>query len=538
MSIKNLVTQGELKATIAGLNALADNLSEHANQSLSKAHGWSILSQPYFDTGGNYHTDFAGGTSLVSIPGLFNTGVNNDNTLASPGTNDQHWTMIQSASKTFPGPAAIIENPIPSGYATNGPNSQWIGARISGSVSDGTYKFRISFDLTGLNAATAVISGVWASDNQTKSILLNGIATGYTLGDNSWKKQPAAKFTLSGPFLAGVNTLDFVLSNNSGPCSLRVEVSGKAAIGGVFGIPGLFNTGVDASNVVLVQGSVDPHWTLAVSPDTTNPGPNAYLMKLGGGYAANTAVSAWIGPRTTGSATAGLYTYRLSFDLTGLNPQGVVLKGQFWSNDEVQNTYINGIALGIVNTGSGKTYPTAFVITTGFLSGINTLDFIVKTNHEDSGFRAEITGTASPAGTSLTSRVLRLTVDGNVFYVPCQVSGGMDGQADPTIAPFTGIVSPQSADPASDLTVGSPTSSELVTTFEELLNAISTAASDTLSQHAGVPAEDVHGGLSWQPDTIFTSGGYTAGRRTINFILGGVQYKLVGDTNVNGPLNA
>lgn len=546
MGQKNLVTQGELSQTIAGLSALANNLNEHVNQSLSKAHGWSLLDSAYLDTGGNYHTDYAG-SSLVSIPGLFNTGVNNNGTLAVPGTNDQHWALIQSAAHSFPGPASPILNPLPGNYSSNGPNSQWIGVKASGSVPDGTYKWRLSFNLTGLNAATAIINGVWASDNQTTAVLLNGVTTGYKLGDGTEHKQPAAKFQLNGPFLSGVNTLDFVISNNNGPASLRVEISGKAAIGGVFAIPGIRNTGVKVDNSGLATlGSVDPNWKLIQSAEPTNPGPNAIVITpLNSAWAKNTAVSQWIGPRVSGNSSShiGDYVYRLSFDLTGFAPNTVILKGTFVSDNVLTNIYVNGAATGITNNQADISrtykYTTSFVIASGFLSGINTLD--IKVNNRSassSGFRLEMTGTAAHAGTNLASRVLRLTVGGNVFYFPAQVSGGMDGVADPTIPKFTGIVSPQSADPASDLTVGSPTPAELVTTFAALLNTISTSATDTLMQHAGTPAEGVHGGVTWQTESVATSGGYIMGRRSVNVTISGVQYKLIGDIVLAGPLNA
>lgn len=540
MAKKNLVTQGELNATIAGLGALADNLSQHVEASLSKAHGWSIIDSAYLDSGGNYHTDFGNQASLVDIPGLYNTGVNNDGTLASPGTNDLHWTLIQSADKKYPGPDLPILTPLPGSYASNGPNSQYIGPRVSGAVNSGTYKYRISFDLTGLNPTSAIIRGVWSSDNATNDIYLNGVSTGYN-SSTTISKQPASQFSLSGPFLAGVNTLDFIVRNGDGPCSLRVEfTTAKASVGGVFAVPGLFSTGVDDNGVVLPTGSIDPHWILAQSADSSNPGPNAYLFELRSsyGYAPNSTTSAWISSRASGSIPAGNYLYQISFDLTGFNPATVLLKGQFWSNDVVLDAYINGASLGITNTNSGKKYPTSFVVSHGFQAGANTLGFLVTTNHQDSGFRAEVTGTGAHSGDMLTSRVLRLTVGGNVFYVPAQASGGLDGTPDPSIPSFTGIVSPQSADPASDVTVGSPTSARLVTSFADLLNAISNSASSALLEHAGSSAESVHGGLTWQADQIFTSGAYLVGRRSINILINGVPYKIVADTNLSGPLNS
>lgn len=541
MGNKNLVTQGELTGTIQGLEALANNLNEHVNQSLSKAHGWSVLNKAYLDSGGLYHTDF-GQAGFASIPGLYNTGVNGDGTLAPLGTVDQHWTLILSADPATPGPSAFIANPIKSGWSNNGPKSQWLSpaADATKNRKTGSYKYRITFNLAGFNPASAVINGRWVSDDKTTAVLLNGVVTGFT-GPANYGKNPAAgtAFSFNTGFVPGLNTLDFIVTNNGGgPTGIRVEISGVASAGGVFTIPGLYATGVNSLNTVLPQGSVDPHWTIAKSPDPSFPGPDAYLFKLQSSYnyAPNSSKSAWISARPQGNSAAGLYTYRLTFDLTGFSANTAIVKGRFWSNDEVQNAYINGNALGFKNTVSGKQYPTGFVISSGFLSGLNTLDFIVKTDNQDSAFRAEVSGTASNSGSGLPSRVVRLTIDGNVFYIPAQVSGGIDGTSDPEIPEFTGIVSPQSADPATDLTVGSPAESRLVTHFSDVLDSVSNAASQTLSDHAGTPAESVHGGLTWQPDSIFTTAAYLVGRRTINIHINGVSYKIVADTNPNGPI--
>lgn len=553
MSVKNLVTQDELRTTIDSLNALADNLNEHVNQSLSLAHGWNIVDSTYLDTGGNYHTDFGSASTLVPIPGLFNTGVNNDGTLATIGTADQHWTLVQSADSRYPGPNTYINLSPPSSYTANGPNSQWINPANNsadsgggGGVSGGTYIYRLTFNLTGLNAASAVIKGTWLSDNDTNSILLNGLVTGFQGGGSYGSPIGTFQFLLTGPFLPGVNTLDFVVGNDGGPCSLRVEISGKASVGGAFAVPGLFNTGVKSDGTLAAPGTIDQHWTLVQSASPGNPGPNAYVITSPSSiWAKNTPLSQWIGPAAnagTVSSPLGLYVYRLTFDLTGYIPAATIVKGTFYTDDTPNKILLNGQATGVADTSTDDSnswqHGMAFVITTGFQVGINTLDFYVTNSNNVSGLQVVIKGTSPKAGSNLTSRVLRLTVGGNVLYIPCQQSGGMDGVADPAIPVFTGIVSPQSADPATDLTVGSPTPAELVTAFASVLNAISGASSNTLLQHAGSAAESVHSGISWQPDQVFTTGGYLAGRRSVNILINGVQYKIVADNNISGPLNA
>src|SRR2546426_5259221 len=71
----------------------------------------------------------------ASIPGLFNTGVDNSGALLSAGAVDAHYKLITSADTNFPGPDSIVVNqdfPIAGEagngpWLTNGPISKWIG---------------------------------------------------------------------------------------------------------------------------------------------------------------------------------------------------------------------------------------------------------------------------------------------------------------------------------------------------------------------------------------------------------------------------
>jgi hypothetical protein len=205
---------------------------------------WSILPNPRAVVGTNYTvTDnvfpnerfyrliWAG---VEPIPGLFNTGVGTNGTILASGTVDPHWQMVQSPDVSFPGPAAIVVNdtgfPIPP-WLTNGPASKWIAPQASQSTgnSSGTYKYRISFNLTGLEPATAAIAGHWTSDNTGPQVLLNGVPTGATSDGNFGALGNA--FLINGGFLAGANTLDFVVTNAGpgiNPTGVRVELSGTA----------------------------------------------------------------------------------------------------------------------------------------------------------------------------------------------------------------------------------------------------------------------------------------------------------------------
>jgi hypothetical protein len=547
MALGKLVTQGELANTIRGLDALANNLNEHVNQSLSQAHGWNTANGAYLDSGGIYQTDF-GQSGFVPIPGIANTGANNDGTLASPGSVDSHWTLVLSADPSFPGPNAFIASPPSGAWSSNGPKSQWISPSANGTQNrkPGAYKYRLTFNLSGLNPASALVKGSWVSDNKTTTVLLNGITTGFTNPSN-FSKQPSAgtPFQFTTGFVPGVNTLDFIVNNAaSSPTGIRVELIGLASAGGVSLIPTLFNTGVLADNTTQApQGSVDLHWTLFQSPDPPNHGPNAFVRAVVPQWLPNgTRPSKWIGPRVTGNSANGIYIFRASFDLTGFSPNATIVKGQWFSDQRTIDVRINGISTGLKSGISQGTIPTSFVIASNFLAGINTLDFVVQRPDDGTGnlypvgFRCEVSGTSATGGSGLQPRVVRLDIDGNVFYTPAQASGGLDGETDPAIPSFTGIVSPQSADPADDLTVGSPASAELVTAFGLTLDPISQAAIDALLQHAGASAQGTHGGLTWQVENVFTTAAYLVGRRTINVLIGGVPYKIVADTNPNGPI--
>jgi hypothetical protein len=556
VSIKNLVTQGEIGSLTDSLGALADNLNAHVNDSLSNAHGFSMELSPYLDTGGNYHTDFGASTPQV-IPGLYNTGVNNDGSLATVGTAEQHWQLVQVPYSGNSG--AYIETPIYSGNSQLSSKSQWIGPNINGNAiaPNGSYRFRLTFSLAGLNPSTAVInvnfSGVSVQGSST-IVYLNGVATG--IAYSPLPNQFSIKFKLTTGFIAGTNTLDFLMGNNGYPVGLVVELSGTAFIGGPAPIPTLFNTGLTAGGGLAAPFAVDPNWTIISSADSSAPGPNAIVVNDAGNvypfgqqsqvWAPNGPRSKWIGPKGNQSAlppaqpntmAVGNYTYRLSFSLAGFNPATAIVRGVWASDNTTTAVLLNGQATGITGPSNFASQPNApFLLTSGFVAGVNTLDFVVNNNAlGPSGIRVEVSGTAQLSGTGQPGRVLRLTIGSTELFIPAQLSGGIDGTPDATIPTVSGAATLQSADPASNLLVGSPTNCALVTTFAAQVAAITNSSNAQLFNHAGDIPENVHGGASWQPDTIFSSGGYLVGRRSINIVVNGAVYKLVADTNLRGP---
>jgi hypothetical protein len=119
-------------------------------------------------------------------------------------------------------------------WLANGPSSQWIGPQspIEALCPVGTYDYRTTFNLTGYDAATAVINGSWITDNIGEEILINGVDTGSYHPDEQFTT--ASPFTITSGFVPGLNTLDFIVCNAAGgsstsnPTALRVEMSGTA----------------------------------------------------------------------------------------------------------------------------------------------------------------------------------------------------------------------------------------------------------------------------------------------------------------------
>ncbi|MCX6955611.1 MAG: VPDSG-CTERM sorting domain-containing protein [Verrucomicrobia bacterium] len=157
---------------------------------------------------------------------------------------------------------------------------------------------------------------------------------------------------------------------------------------------GLFNTGVNSSGVGLALGANDSHYDvvqngLADAVVVSSP-PGVWL--------ANTSASEWIWQAASGQPTNVDRTFRTTFDMTGLSLSSAVINGR-WSTDNLgMDILVNGVSTG--QTATGFTSWFNFSIGSGLLvSGVNTIDFVVRDQGSISGFRAEFTtATASAAG--------------------------------------------------------------------------------------------------------------------------------------------
>lgn len=153
--------------------------------------------------------------SAAPIAGLFNTGQ------STTGTADNYWTVVAP-----PGAAQVVTlSLIPNTWLPNTGSSSWVwvnadGQPIGTDLSPVVYTFRYSFNLdSALDPSTVLITGRWATDNTGTQLRVNGNNTNQTSpGFSAW-----TGFTLNSGFVAGLNTIDFVVSDHGYLAGFRAE---------------------------------------------------------------------------------------------------------------------------------------------------------------------------------------------------------------------------------------------------------------------------------------------------------------------------
>ncbi len=140
-------------------------------------------------------------------------------------------------------------------------------------------------------------------------------------------------------------------------------------VAGAQGVTGLFNTGVDAFGTKLTFGATDLHYTVLENGGsqaivTNHP---AYIQDVN---------SAYIWQTSSGQPGNTTRTFRTTFNIgAAYDPFTAFVSGE-WSTDNAgTNIFLNGVATG--NTSPSFTSFTSFLISAGFVSGLNTLDFQV-----------------------------------------------------------------------------------------------------------------------------------------------------------------
>lgn len=163
---------------------------------------------------------------------LFNTGLDSSGGLISGSQIDANWITVVPD-----GNAVAYFN---GAYASNDTDSQWISVAGDGANNNTDFRetvFSTTFDLTGYDASTAIISGLWGVDNSA-TISLNGVATSIALVFGKSSFSSLTGFSISDGFVGGVNTLSVNLTNgypdlnrtDIGPLALRFDNMELSAI--------------------------------------------------------------------------------------------------------------------------------------------------------------------------------------------------------------------------------------------------------------------------------------------------------------------
>lgn len=199
-------------------------------------------------------------------------------------------------------------------------------------------------------------------------------------------------------------------------------------------ITSLYNTGVNNLGVSLAggTGTSDPHYTADGGTAQVGTGATGLVPVNIGAWLADSVTSAWIGLPTSNNqlnaANSQIVDFRTTFDLTGYIPSTASITGLAgWATDDYGlDVFINGVSTGQTTAlncnGSSYCAFTPFSIASGFIPGINTLDFRVQNSPASAcdescqalfggnpfGLRVEMTGTAEIAQTPLPSTWLML----------------------------------------------------------------------------------------------------------------------------------
>ncbi len=159
----------------------------------------------------------------------------------------------------------------------------------------------------------------------------------------------------------------------------------------------LFNTGVGLS----VSGA-DPHWQAVAISDALNFQPHpAQVISLDAWLENDPHKSQWITFKGENPNNAE-YTFRTTFDLTGMYPRTAYVDAWFLADNRVSAVRINGKNVKVYPHGwNNFTMFSRFQVTSGFVEGINTLEIDVHNGEPMEGdgpglmgLRVELSGTA------------------------------------------------------------------------------------------------------------------------------------------------
>jgi hypothetical protein len=331
---------------------------------------------------------------LRNIADLYNTGVDNAGFSLPAGAPDAHFTF---ATPPPSGTAPLVATsttgfPVAPGgpWLGDSPTSAWLVPTPNTTGNAGDYLYRTTFTLPGnVDLSQVYLAGHWASDNDGRDILINGVSTGTfnNLGFSAYSPQ----WAIQRGFKTGLNTLDFVVNeatgseNNGGFTGLRVEMGGKyaAPAAGRVAIASLRNSGAVApKGAAMPDRTVDPGVVLnpqstVIAPVLTKTGASGFPVPP---WTPDSIYSTWLVPSLDTNAPEGDYYYETTFNLTGLKPETAEIYGRWATDNDGVDVLLNGVPTGNPTLNQFADW-TDFTLSaaTGetFLPGINTLTFLV-----------------------------------------------------------------------------------------------------------------------------------------------------------------
>ncbi|MBV6432173.1 MAG: hypothetical protein IANPNBLG_02309 [Bryobacteraceae bacterium] len=180
----------------------------------------------------------------------------------------------------------------------------------------------------------------------------------------------------------------------------------------------VYSTGVNNSNVLLSDGTVDGHYTIIGSPTGSGLGPSSYVVLSNqfplstGSWFANDSSSKWIAPdanqnQSMPQSDTEAYVYRMTFNLSLLGlSSGSYTINLGWLSDNRRNSdssllshiLLNGSAVpSSGNSGESSGGLTPVTINGTYSGGTVNLDFVVYNlvytgpGNNPSGLRVNIT---------------------------------------------------------------------------------------------------------------------------------------------------
>ncbi len=156
----------------------------------------------------------AGGANAATVA-IYNTG---QGAGAGDGQGDSHYNVVSTDFGSV-GPAQTYYN---SAYLAEDADSRWVSYSGSPFGGSGYTAFETTFDLTGYDLTSAVLSGRWGIDNEGV-IKLNNAVIATLSGTTTDSFNQLYQFGASSGFVSGLNTLRFEVHDTGVPMAFRTD---------------------------------------------------------------------------------------------------------------------------------------------------------------------------------------------------------------------------------------------------------------------------------------------------------------------------